>query len=76
MGSTRKSCCGWLTEAVLGKRCTNNGLVRAAILVDGFVAGTWQLERGRVRLEPFGRLDAAVRKALREEVARVEAFAA
>ena len=35
---------------------TQNALVHATILVDGFVAGTWQLEKGKVRLEPFGRL--------------------
>jgi len=55
---------------------TNNGLVHATILVDGFVTGTWQLDRGRVRLEPFGRLDAAVRRELAEEAARLEAFVA
>ena len=55
---------------------TNNGLVHATILVDGFVAGTWQFDGGHVKLEPFGRLDAAVREALREEAARLEAFAA
>ena len=55
---------------------TKNGIVHATMLVDGFVAGTWQLERGRVRLEPFGRLAAAVRRALQEEAARLEAFVA
>jgi hypothetical protein len=59
-----------------GRIVTNNGLVHATILVDGFVAGTWQLDRGRVRLEPFGRLDAAVRRQLAEEAARLEAFLA
>jgi hypothetical protein len=59
-----------------GRIVTNNGLVHATILVDGFVAGTWQLDRGRVRLEPFGRLDAAVRTELAEEAARLEAFLA
>jgi hypothetical protein len=43
---------------------------------DGFVAGTWQLENGRVRLEPFGRLARPVRAALAEELERVEAFVA
>ena len=43
---------------------TNNGLVHATILVDGMVAGTWQLEQGRVVLEPFGKLDAGVKRAL------------
>jgi hypothetical protein len=55
---------------------TKNGLVHATILVDGFVAGTWQLERGRVVLEPFGRLDAAVKRALASEAERLEAFVA
>ena len=55
---------------------TNNGLVHATILVDGFVVGTWQLDRGRVRLEPFSRLDSAVRRQLAEEAARLEAFVA
>jgi winged helix DNA-binding protein len=55
---------------------TNNGIVHATILVDGFVAGTWQLEGGRVRLEPFGKLDAAVRRELKDEAERLESFVA
>ena len=55
---------------------TNNGLVHATILVDGMVAGTWQLEQGRVVLEPFGKLDAGVKRALKEEAERLEAFVA
>ena len=55
---------------------TKNGLVHATILVDGFVVGTWQLERGRVRLEPFRTLDAAVKRALKDEAERLEAFVA
>ena len=55
---------------------TTNGLVHATILVDGFVAGTWQLERGRVVLEPFGKLDGAVRRELKDEAERLEAFVA
>ncbi len=53
---------------------TKNALVHATILVDGFVAGTWQLEGGRVKLEPFGRMPRAAGAALAEEAARVEAF--
>ena len=53
---------------------TNNGLVHATILVDGLVAGTWQLEQGRVVLEPFGKLDAATKRALKDEAGRLEAF--
>jgi hypothetical protein len=55
---------------------TQNGIVHATILVDGFVAGTWQLEKGRVRLEPFGKLTPAVRSALKDETGRLEAFVA
>jgi hypothetical protein len=55
---------------------TKNGIVHATILVDGFVAGTWQLENGRVRLEPFGKLDAAAKRALKDEAERLEAFVA
>lgn len=55
---------------------TTNGLVHATILVDGFVTGTWQLDGGRVVLEPWRRLDRAVQRALREESERVEALVA
>jgi Winged helix DNA-binding domain len=53
---------------------TKNGIVHATILVDGFVAGTWQLQQGRVVLEPFDKLEAGVRRTLKEEAARLEAF--
>ena len=36
-------------------------------LVDGEVAGTWRYEKGRVRLEPFGRLDRSARLELDAE---------
>ena len=55
---------------------TKNGIVHATILVDGFVAGTWQLEGGRVVLEPFGKLDAAVKRELKQEAERLESFVA
>jgi Winged helix DNA-binding domain len=55
---------------------TNNGLVHATILVDGFVAGTWQLEKGRVVLEPFAPLGRDVRRGLKEEIERLETFVA
>ena len=53
---------------------TNNGIVHATILVDGFVAGTWQLDKGRVTLEPFAPLDRAAARALTGEIARLETF--
>ena len=55
---------------------TKNAIVHATILVDGFVAGTWQLEKGRIRLEPFGRLARATRSAIDDEAARLEEFVA
>jgi hypothetical protein len=53
-----------------------NALVQATILVDGFVAGTWQLESGRVRLEPFRPISRSTKAALAEEAERVETFVA
>ncbi len=57
-------------KTIVGK----NGDVAQTFLVDGFVAGTWLLERGRVVLEPLGRLSRATRSELEDEAARLEAF--
>ncbi|HET8653103.1 MAG TPA: winged helix DNA-binding domain-containing protein [Gaiellaceae bacterium] len=46
----------------------------STFLVDGQVAGTWRHDKGRIRLEPFGRLPRAVRKELEEEAERLAAF--
>jgi hypothetical protein len=43
----------------------------STFLVDGRVAGTWRFEKGRVRMQPFGRLDAAARRELRDESERL-----
>ena len=40
-------------------------------LADGAVAGTWRYEKGRVRVEPFGRLSASVRRELGREAERL-----
>jgi hypothetical protein len=40
-------------------------------LVDGRVAGTWRYEKGKVRTEPLGRLDAAAKRELSEEADRL-----
>ena len=45
-----------------------------AFLVDGQVAGTWKVERGRVKPEPFGRLPKGVRQELDEEAERLAEF--
>lgn len=46
----------------------------ATFLVDGVVEGWWRHEDGRIVLEPFGRLDAAARRALEHEAERLAAF--
>jgi hypothetical protein len=43
-------------------------------LVDGAVAGSWKHEKGRVKLDPFGRLDRATRRALAQEAERLAAL--
>jgi hypothetical protein len=43
-------------------------------LVDGVVAGTWGYEKGRVKLDPFDRLDAATRRELGQEAERLAAL--
>jgi winged helix DNA-binding protein len=53
-----------------------NGDVAQTFLVDGFVAGTWSLERGRVLTQPFARLSRAVQRELKDEAGRLEAFLA
>jgi hypothetical protein len=54
---------------------SKNADVLPTILVDGFVAGTWELTRAdgeaRIRLRPFGRLDPAERDALVGEAERM-----
>jgi hypothetical protein len=59
-------------KAVIGM----NGDVAQTFLVDGFVAGTWGVERGRVVVDPFTRLSPSVRRELADEAARLEAFLA
>lgn len=53
---------------------------KGAVLLDGFVAGTWKLTRTRgaavLRIEPFARLTKRDRTALEEEGGRLLTFAA
>ena len=53
-----------------------NGDVAQTFLVDGFVAGMWRVEKGRVVTEPFAPLSRSVRRELEDEAARLEAFLA
>jgi len=47
---------------------TVNTVMPATFLVDGFVAGTWREERGRLVLEPWRRLTKAERTSLKDEL--------
>ena len=54
------------------------GVIRSAVLVDGLVAGTWQIRRTSARIDitvqPFAPLPDDVRPALAAEVADIAAF--
>jgi Winged helix DNA-binding domain len=52
----------------------NGGDVLQTFLVDGMVAGTWSVERGRVVLEPLRPVPRSARRALADEGARLAAF--
>ena len=51
-----------------------NGDVAQTFLVDGFVAGIWRVEGGRVVPEPFEALPRSVRREVADEAGRLEAF--
>jgi hypothetical protein len=53
-----------------------NGDVSQTFLVDGFVAGMWRVENGRVVVEPFERLSRSVRREVEDEARGLEAFLA
>ncbi len=53
-----------------------NGDVAQTFLVDGFVAGTWSFEDGRVVAKRFSKLPRSVLREVEEEGARLEAFLA
>jgi Winged helix DNA-binding domain len=50
------------------------GWVKSTFLVDGVVAGAWEVEAGRVRLQPFAPLPRSARRDLEDEAARLEAW--
>jgi len=53
-----------------------NGDVAQTFLVDGFVAGTWRADGGRVVAEPFAPLPRSARRELVDEAERLAAFLA
>jgi len=60
-----------LRKAVIAK----NGDVTQTFLVDGVVAGSWAADgKGKVTLAPFAPLPRAVRRAVDEEAARLQAW--
>jgi hypothetical protein len=69
-----------MSDAHRGRVFTVNGIVRGTVLLDGFVAGTWKIERAKnaatVVLEPFARWSQADRLGVQEEAMRLLAFAA
>ena len=53
-----------------------NGDVAQTFLVDGLVAGMWQVEDGRVVLQPLTKLSRTAQREVNEEKERLEAFLA
>jgi hypothetical protein len=51
-----------------------NGDVAQTFLVDGFVAGTWRVDEGRVAVDPFRPLSRAAKREVEEEAAGLEEF--
>jgi hypothetical protein len=71
---------GWVDRRpVLGDNetiVTMNGIFRPFALVDGRAVATWSMPRGRVTLEPFGRIAAPILADLDREARDVERFLA
>jgi len=71
---------GWVDRTpVLGGNqsiVTINGIFKPFALVDGRAVATWGMPRGRVALEPFGRIAAPVLADLTREARDVERFLA
>ena len=65
-----------LPERYRKKVIRMNGDVAQTFLVDGFVAGTWRADDGRVVLEPFTKLSGSAQRELEAEARRLEAFLA
>ena len=53
-----------------------NGDVQQTVVVDGFVAGTWTVDAGRVRVEPFEPLPSRLREEVAAEARALERWLA
>ncbi|NUR78281.1 MAG: winged helix DNA-binding domain-containing protein [Thermoleophilia bacterium] len=58
-------------EAVFNKK---NATTKNTFTVDGFVAGAWRIEQGKLRIEPFAPLPPKVRRAVEAEGERLLAW--
>lgn len=71
---------GWTSrEAILGPHTqlvTTNGIFRPFAMVDGRAVATWRLNRGKVTIEPLGRITKKASAALEADAADVERFIA
>lgn len=71
---------GWRSrEAILGPHTelvTTNGIFRPFAMVGGRAVGTWKLNRGKVSIEPLGRITKKAATALDIDAADVERFIA
>lgn len=69
---------GWRSrEAILGPHTqlvTANGIFRPFAMVDGRAVGSWKLNRGKVTIEPLGRIGKQATVALAADAADVERF--
>lgn len=63
-----------LPEAYRKLIVRKNADVQPTFTVDGFVAGIWRIERGRVVTEAFAPLPRAMKRELADEAARLEAW--
>lgn len=71
---------GWTSrEAILGPHThlvTMNGIFRPFAMVEGRASANWKLERGKVSIEPLGRVTKAGMAALEADAVDVERFLA
>jgi hypothetical protein len=51
-----------------------NATTKNTFTVDGFVAGAWRIEKGRITVEPFAPLPVRVRREVDAEAARLLAW--
>jgi Winged helix DNA-binding domain len=69
---------GWTSrELILGPHThlvTLNGIFRPFAMVKGRAVGTWRLNRGKVTIEPLGKVSKAATAALAADAADVERF--